>query len=69
MNEQMIGEVAGDVWRFLDKNGGRADLNTVRSAIKAKDGVSADLGTGWLAREGKIYFTAEQGSVQVGIRR
>jgi hypothetical protein len=69
MNEQTIGEVAGEVWRYLDRNGGRADLNTLRNGVKGRDGVSPDLGTGWLAREGKVYFAFEHGSVQVGIRR
>lgn len=69
MNEHMIGEMAGEVWRFLERNGGRAEMNAVRSNVRAKDGVSPDLGTGWLAREGKVYFTSEQGGVHVGIRR
>ncbi len=69
MNEQMIGEVAGEVWRYIERSGGRADLNAVRGNVRTKDGVSADLGTGWLAREGKLYFTSDHGAVQVGIRR
>jgi hypothetical protein len=69
MNEQMIGEVAGEVWRYLDRNGGRADLSSIRNNVRAKEGVSADLGTGWLAREGKLHFSLEHGTVQVVIRR
>ena len=69
MNEQMIGEVAGEVYRFLDRNGGRAELTAVRNAVKPPHGVSVDLGTGWLAREGKIYFASESGTVHVGLRR
>ena len=69
MNEHAIGEVAGEVWRFLERSGGRADLSTVRNNVRAKDGISADVGTGWLAREGKLYFTTEQGTVHVGLRR
>ncbi len=37
--------------------------------VKSKGGISVDLGTGWLAREGKVYFDSNHGSVQVGIRR
>ena len=69
MNEQTIGEIAGEVWRYLEKNGGRADITSVRNSVKARDNVSPDLGTGWLAREGKIFFTTEQGTVHVSIRR
>jgi hypothetical protein len=69
MNESNIGEVAADVFRYLEQNGGRADLNTVRAQVKPRNGVSPDLGTGWLAREGKLSFTNDHGSVLVGIRR
>ena len=69
MNEHVIGEVAGEVWRYLERNGGHADLNSIRTNVKVRDGVSADLGTGWLAREGKVQFVAERGGIQVGIRR
>ena len=69
MNEQLIGEVAGEVWRYIERNGGRVDANTIRTGVKVREGVSPDLGTGWLAREGKLYFAHENGTVQVGIRR
>ena len=69
MNEQMIGEVAGEVWRYLERNGGRAELGTLRNSIRQREGVSADLGTGCLAREGKVSFETERGSVHVALRR
>ncbi len=69
MIEQKIGEIAGDVWRFIERQGGQADLNVLRQNFRHNDGLSADLGTGWLAREGKVAFLNDNGGIRVQIRR
>jgi len=68
VNEHTIGEVAGEVWVYLAKHGGQAEVTTIRNQVRAREGVSADLGMGWLAREGKLYFTPDHGTVQVFLR-
>ena len=35
MTEQIIGEVAGEVWRYLDRNGGRAERMRARFEQRA----------------------------------
>jgi hypothetical protein len=69
MNEERIGEIAGDVWRYLEKSGGRAELTSVRSNVRQREGVTPEVGIGWLAREGKLQFTVEQGTTQLELRR
>jgi hypothetical protein len=68
MNEQTIGELAGDVWEYLRRNGGQADLHSIRNGVRAREGISADVGAGWLAREGMVFFHFDQGAVQVELR-
>ncbi len=69
MNEHTIGEVAGEVWRVVERNGGRMDLSAVRRNVQPRDGVSADHGLGWLAREGKLTFETERGTTVISLRR
>ncbi len=47
-----IGIAAGLVWQHLQENG-EASLTALRKAIKL-DHASAEMGLGWLAREGKV---------------
>ena len=69
MNEQKIGEMAGEVWRYLERHGGQVELNTLRQQVRGDGNVSPDMGAGWLAREGKVYFHIEGSNVRVGLRR
>ncbi|MHB8419974.1 MAG: winged helix-turn-helix domain-containing protein [Myxococcales bacterium] len=69
MNEQRIGELAGQVWRYLESHGGQADYNTIRRQVGTHDGIPVEMGVGWLAREGKIFFSAEGDNVRMGLRR
>jgi hypothetical protein len=52
--EQLIGETAGRIWRYLEENG-EAAISQVPSLIKVKEPLSY-LAIGWLAREGKLKF-------------
>ncbi|MAE71387.1 MAG: hypothetical protein CME06_13080 [Gemmatimonadetes bacterium] len=49
---ETIGLAAGMVWKHLQENG-ESSLTTLKKAIKPA-GVSAEMGLGWLAREGKV---------------
>jgi hypothetical protein len=69
MNEQKIGEIAGEVWRFVERHGGQVELDSVRRQVRGDGNVSADMGAGWLAREGKISFQSEGNNIRVALRR
>lgn len=69
MNEHKIGEMAGEVWRYVERNGGQVELDSLRRQIRAEGNVSPDMGAGWLAREGKVYFQNDGSTIRLGIRR
>jgi len=50
-----IGLCAGEVWRFLDKNDGKATLKAIVAGVEApKETVL--MAVGWLAREGYVLI-------------
>ena len=64
-NEQ-IGQVAGDVWHLLDKEGGQS-----LTALKKATGATSELvlaAIGWLAREDKLEFTTSGRTVKITLR-
>lgn len=69
MNEQKIGELAGQVWHYLESHGGQAELNVIRKQVGNQEGIPVEMGMGWLAREGKIAFHREGESVRVSLQR
>ncbi len=48
-----IGLAAGIVWKHLQENG-EASLTALKKVVKPA-GASAEMGLGWLAREGKVH--------------
>lgn len=50
-----IGLCAGEIWRYLDKNDGRAALQAMLSKIDAPRETIL-MAVGWLAREGYILI-------------
>ena len=48
-----IGTTAGEIWRYLDKKKGEATLARMSKDLDL-DTNFAQMGIGWLAREGKI---------------
>lgn len=49
---EMIGQSAGQIWEYLNNNG-ESSLTKMKKDLDLK-GNFADLGLGWLAREGKV---------------
>lgn len=52
--EDTIGEVAGDVWDFLEENG-ETSVSRVTKGVDAP-GTKVYMAMGWLAREDKLEF-------------
>ena len=52
--KDVIGEVAGEVWDFLDENG-ESSISGVTKGVDAP-GTKVYMAIGWLAREDKIEF-------------
>jgi hypothetical protein len=52
-----IGEVAGEVWRILSKNGPLSLAKLAKEVDEPRDTVMQALG--WLAREGKVKIDDE----------
>lgn len=63
---ETIGENAGIVWRLL--NG--AEVPLAIPELKQRAGLSENdlyAAIGWLAREGKVFFTEKDGSTRIGL--
>ena len=58
-----IGELAGIVWRTLESKG-KLNLEELQ-AITGPDLIEVVAGIGWLAREGKISFSKENGVTSI----
>jgi hypothetical protein len=64
-NSAFIGETAGKVWQFLQKNES-ATLTAVEKGVKAPAS-AVYMALGWLAREGKVAIEQEKRSVKVSL--
>jgi hypothetical protein len=60
-----IGQIAGDVWRYLDRNGETSALR-LRSALKVSQS-SLFLALGWLCREEKVRVTPGEKGYRVAL--
>ena len=63
-----IGEVAGEVWRLLDKRG-PMHFKMITRQMNGIDQSLILMAIGWLAREDKVEITGEQGSMIVALHR
>jgi hypothetical protein len=61
-----IGEVAGEVWRLLDRKGPQSMARLVKEIEAPRDTVMQALG--WLAREDKILIEEESRTKVVSLR-
>ena len=59
MDKEMIGNLAGIVWRTLNERGKLSFENLLRETMLDSESVSTAIG--WLAREDKIYFDEHNG--------
>ncbi|MBI4396151.1 MAG: winged helix-turn-helix domain-containing protein [Elusimicrobia bacterium] len=62
-----IGQLAGDVWRYLDLHGETSTLK-LRSSLKISQSLLF-LALGWLGREGKIHIVSSDRGYRVSIKR
>ena len=71
-NEEIIGDAAGIVWRYLSEHGGgngaarEVSLNSLKRlpGLKPDEAIAA---VGWLAREGKLHFVNEKRKTSVSL--
>jgi len=63
----VIGEVAGQIWDYLNSNGNESVslTNLAKKIGRKKDEVV--FGTGWLAREGKINLKTKGSTVKISL--
>jgi hypothetical protein len=59
-----IGSAAGQIWNYLDSEGGSASLAKIRDKTKL-DTDTIYLGLGWLAREEKVGIEKRGRSLRV----
>lgn len=52
---EMIGEAAGQIWNYLNENG-ETSLTKMKKDLDLKANF-AEMGLGWLAREGKVEMS------------
>lgn len=52
--QERIGDVAGEVWRFLEKNG-ESSLSAIGDSVDAPRS-KVHMAIGWLAKENKLTF-------------
>ncbi len=63
VESQQIGETAGQVWNFLRENG-KSSVSAVEKGVRAPK-LLVHMAVGWLAREGKLDFVEEKGSLKL----
>jgi len=60
---EMIGEAAGQIWNYLHANG-ETTLSKMKKDLDLKANF-AEMGLGWLAREGKVEMSRKGASTNV----
>ncbi|MBR6164117.1 winged helix-turn-helix domain-containing protein [bacterium] len=60
---ETIGQSAGQIWEYLNANG-ESTLTKMKKDLDLQ-GNFAELGLGWLAREGKVEITKKGASTKV----
>lgn len=64
--EESIGEIAGDVWDFLESEG-ESSLSAVNKSV-SEPRSRVNMAIGWLAREGKLEFNSEGRGISVDLK-
>ena len=60
---ETIGQTAGQIWNYLNENG-ETTVSKMKKELDLK-GNFAELGLGWLAREGKVEMSKKGASTNV----
>ncbi len=61
-----IGLCAGDIWNYLDKHNGAAQIDElIRGVGKSQERDVALMSIGWLAREGHVALEGDSGHYSV----
>jgi len=60
---ETIGETAGQIWNYLNENG-ETTITKMKKDLDLKSNF-AELGLGWLAREGKVEMSKKGASTNV----
>ena len=60
---ETIGQSAGQIWEYLNANG-ESTLTKMKKDLDLQ-GNFAEMGLGWLAREGKVEITKKGASTKV----
>lgn len=63
MIKDQIGTNAGRIWHFLNENG-ESNISEIKKALSMK-GSEVRMALGWLARENKVFFFAEEDHIRV----
>jgi hypothetical protein len=66
LSNEMIGDMAGDVWRVLSERGAQT-LAGLKKSLEAPDD-QVMLAVGWLAREDKLSFETNGRTITVALR-
>jgi hypothetical protein len=66
LSNEMIGSMAGDVWKILAERGGQTFAGLKKSLDAPDDQVM--LAVGWLAREDKLVFETNGRTITVSLR-
>jgi hypothetical protein len=66
LSNEMVGQMAGDVWRVLAERGGQT-LAGLKKSLDAPDD-QVMLAVGWLAREDKLSFETNGRTITVSLR-
>ncbi|HEV56717.1 MAG TPA: hypothetical protein ENN87_04375 [Phycisphaerales bacterium] len=64
--EELIGNVAGQIWGVLNSHKNPVNVTDLPKLIKAKPQIVYQ-GLGWLAREGKVVYHERSGKVAVSL--
>jgi len=62
-----IGETAGEIWRLLEREGPLSVSALAKKITQPNNMVY--MGTGWLAREGKLVFTETKRGMSISVKK
>lgn len=67
MLHEQIGQAAGEIYNYLNNNGGQSTFAQMKKKLDLQ-GNFGDLGLGWLAREDKIEISKKGASLNIKLK-